>query len=51
MKSVPLFMIQLHKIKRSTTGVFSMGFDLGFLHLAAITLAFQSAKSDVLELS
>lgn len=49
MKSVPLFVIQLPKIKRPLTGVVSMEF--GFLHLGAVILAFQSVKTDALELS
>lgn len=46
--SVPLFIIQLTKIRRSPTGVISMGLAGFFLHLCARVLAFQSVKADAL---
>lgn len=51
MKSVQLFMIQLNKMKKSPTGIVSTGCGLFFLHLGAVILAFQSIKTDALELS
>lgn len=48
MKSVTLFVIQLPKIKRPLT---KFPWSLVFLHLGAVILAFQSVKTDALELS